>query len=99
MTAALWLLGTFTLLLSPHLAWYFTWVIPLLCVRMSWALLYLTLSAPLLYRLIWEPVPLLLHATLYLPFAAILLIESVIGPHGPTLESPNDASAAPRHAG
>jgi hypothetical protein len=98
MTAALWLLGTFTLLLSPHLAWYFTWVIPLLCVRMSWALLYLTLTAPLLYRLIWEPEPLLLHATLYLPFAAILLIESAIGPHGPTLESPNDARAAPRHA-
>jgi hypothetical protein len=99
MKSALWLLGTFTLLVSPHLPWYFTWVIPVLCFRMSWALLYLTLIAPLLYRLVWEPEPLMLHATLYLPFAAILLIEHTLGPDGPTLESPDDASAAPRHAG
>jgi hypothetical protein len=92
------LLATFTVILSPHLAWYFTWVIPLLAFRMSWAWIYLSIAAPLLYRQLWEPAPLVLHALLYLPFAALLLLELTLGRRGPATESLHDRSSLRRHA-
>ncbi len=98
MTSALWLLAAFTLFVSPHLPWYFTWVLPFLCFRTSWALIYLSVISPLLYQLVWEPEPLVLHATLYLPFAVILLIEFAVGPRRPAREPLNDDGIAPRHA-
>jgi len=96
MTSALWLLAALTLFVSPHLPWYFTWVLPFLCFRRSWALIYLSVISPLLYQEVWEPEPLVLHATLYLPFAVILLIEFALG--RPAMEPLNDGSIAPRHA-
>jgi alpha-1,6-mannosyltransferase len=98
MTSALWLLAAFTLFVSPHLPWYFTWLLPFLCFRTSWALIYLSVISPLLYQLVWEPEPLVLHATLYLPFAVILLIEFALRPRRPALEPLNDEGIAPRHA-
>ncbi|MGC2460338.1 MAG: glycosyltransferase family 87 protein [Steroidobacteraceae bacterium] len=98
MTSALWLLAAFTLFVSPHWPWYFTWVLPFLCFRTSWALIYLSAISPLLYRFVWEPEPLVLHATLYLPFAVILLIEFALGPRRPTIGPLNDEGIAPRHA-
>ena len=98
MTSALWLLAAFTLFVSPHWPWYFTWVLPFLCFRMSWALIYLSVISPLLYQFVWEPEPLVLHATLYLPFAVILLIEFALGPRRPTIGPLNDEGIAPRHA-
>lgn len=98
MTSALWLLAAFTLFVSPHLPWYFTWVLPFLCFRTSWALIYLSVISPLLYQEVWEPEPLVLHATLYVPFAVILLIEFALGPRRPALEPLNDEGIAPRHA-
>jgi hypothetical protein len=92
------LLAAFTVILSPHLAWYFTWVIPLLAFRMSWAWIYLSIAAPLLYRQVWEPAPLVLHAVLYLPFAAILLLELTLGRRRPATESLHERSTLPRHA-
>ena len=84
------LLAAFTVVLSPHLAWYFTWVIPFLAFRMSWAWIYLSIAAPLLYRQVWEPAPVVLHAALYLPFAAILLLEFALGRYRPVSEPLHD---------
>ncbi len=98
MTSALWLMAAFTVFVSPHLPWYFTWVLPFLCFRTSWALIYLSVISPLLYREVWEPEPLVLHATLYLPFAVILLIEFALGARRPATEPLNDGSIASRHA-
>src|SRR5262249_53805919 len=39
----------FLVLLSPHFAWYFAWVLPLLCRRLYLPLLYLTLVCFILY--------------------------------------------------
>jgi len=99
MTAALVLLAVFTLLLSPHLAWYFTWIIPFLCFKPSWALIYLSATAPLLYKVIWTPGTVPLHAALYLPFAIILAIEMRLGSRRPPLESLDDGSLGSRRAG
>lgn len=90
---ALLLLGTFTLILSPHVAWYFTWLVPFLCFRPSLALVYLTGSAPFLYGLVWDPGDVARSALLYVPFGAILAWELSAG----RLRSP--APEAMSHAG
>jgi alpha-1,6-mannosyltransferase len=77
--AATLTLVMFTVLLSPHLPWYFTWIIPFLCFTPSAALIYLTTSAPLLYNMVWTPGRLTLNAAIYAPFALLLLIEILIG--------------------
>jgi len=66
----------FTVLISPHHAWYFLWLIPFLCFSLSPSVLYLTLAAPALYRVGWPP-SLLGAALLYLPFLLLLAIETV----------------------
>jgi hypothetical protein len=76
--SALLLMALFTVFLSPHLDWYFTWMIPFLCFKPSWALIYLSGAAPLLYANIGAPGPLPLHAALYLPFVLILSVEIII---------------------
>ena len=40
---------SFLVLLSPHYAWYFAWVLPLLCRKLYLPLLYLTLACFILY--------------------------------------------------
>jgi len=97
--AALVLMTGFTLFVSPHLAWYFTWILPFLCFRLSWALVYLSLAAPLLYEIIWAPGELPLNATLYVPFALIFCIELWAGFRRSHQESANDGSLRSRHAG
>jgi hypothetical protein len=71
---ALAIATAFAVLISPHHAWYFLWLIPFLCFSLSPSVLYLTLAAPALYRVGWPPI--LLGATLlYLPFLLLLVIE------------------------
>jgi hypothetical protein len=65
----------FTVLISPHHAWYFLWLIPFLSFSLSPAVLYLTLAAPALYRVGWPP-SLTGAALLYVPFLALLAIET-----------------------
>ncbi len=98
-TAALVLLAAFTLVVSPHLAWYFTWIIPFLCFRPSWALIYLSAAAPLLYDIVWSPGTVPLHAALYVPFALILGLEFRLHRRHSPLESSHDGSLKSRHAG
>jgi hypothetical protein len=98
--SALLLLALFTVLLSPHLAWYFAWTIPFLCFRPSWAWIYLSGAAPLLYAIIWAPGLLKLQAALYLPFVLILIVETIVRLRMPRLEAPNDQqSLESRRAG
>jgi hypothetical protein len=100
--SALLLLALFTVALSPHLDWYFAWVIPFLCFSPSWAWIYLSGAAPLLYAKIWTPGPLALNAALYLPFLALLAVELFVRLRMPRLESSIDRidrNLGSRHAG
>jgi hypothetical protein len=67
---------TFTVLLSPHHAWYFLWLIPFLCFYPSLAVLWLTVSATALYRVGWPP-SLAGAAILYGPFTILLALENM----------------------
>jgi hypothetical protein len=61
-----------TLFASPHYAWYFVWLVTLLCVAPWWPAFWPTLTAVLLY---WEPqtghVPLWVSSTIYGGFAIL----------------------------
>jgi alpha-1,6-mannosyltransferase len=66
-------------LLSPHYAWYFAWIVPFLCFAPRLSVLYLTAAATLLYLVPGGPDPtgarMTVEAAVYGPFAALLAIE------------------------
>ena len=66
-------------LLSPHYAWYFAWIVPLLCFTPRPSALYLTLACPLLYFVPGGADPdgarLAFEWAIYGPFAALVAIE------------------------
>jgi alpha-1,6-mannosyltransferase len=70
------LVVAFTVLMSPHHAWYFMWLIPFLCFFASPAVLYLTLSSVALYRVGWPP-SVTGAAFLYVPFFILLVLENI----------------------
>jgi alpha-1,6-mannosyltransferase len=45
----------FTILLSPHYAWYFAWLVPFLCFYPAVGVVYLTCAASYLYFARWPP--------------------------------------------
>jgi alpha-1,6-mannosyltransferase len=45
----------FTIIVSPHYAWYFTWLVPFLCFYPLLGLFYLTCAAGYLYLTRWPP--------------------------------------------
>jgi len=61
---------------SPHYAWYFVWLVPLLCVAPWWPAFWPTLTAILLY---WEPetghIPLWVGFTIYGGFVILGCID------------------------
>jgi hypothetical protein len=69
--------SVFMVLLAPHFAWYFTWLIPFLCFIPSIPVLYLTLASFLLY-LTWLNDPpnrvLLLKTLMFGPFLILMLL-------------------------
>jgi hypothetical protein len=69
------LLLAFTLSVTPHYAWYFSWLIPLLCLRPSFAVLWLTLAAPALYGLPWLPDAFTVQVAIYLPALVLILLD------------------------
>ena len=71
---SLLLSGAFTVLVSPHDPWYFTWIIPLLCLRVSLAHLWLTAACVLMYVLP-DPTGVRTQALLYLPFFLLLMLQ------------------------
>jgi alpha-1,6-mannosyltransferase len=71
---ALVLASTATLAVSPHYPWYFAWLIPFLCFRPYWPLLWLTAAAFILYvedarYVLW------MGGVLYGGFAVLALID------------------------
>ncbi|HTH98928.1 MAG TPA: glycosyltransferase 87 family protein, partial [Stellaceae bacterium] len=79
----------FTLILSPHLDWYFAWVLPFACLHPRASLLYLAGASPLLYGIVWPADRLALEATIYLPFAILLLLETLRHKPVPAMEAFN----------
>jgi hypothetical protein len=77
-TAALALASLFTLLVSPHDPWYFTWLVPFLCFRLTAAHIWLTGACTLMYVLP-HPTGLAVQSLLYLPFVALLLLQFIFG--------------------
>jgi hypothetical protein len=66
----------FTVLFSPHYAWYFLWLVPFLCFFPRPSVFWLTLSATWLYRAGWPPG--ILGASIqYIPFAVLLAVENL----------------------
>ncbi|HZV20942.1 MAG TPA: glycosyltransferase 87 family protein [Hyphomicrobiales bacterium] len=65
-----------TVLFTPHYAWYFLWLIPFLCFFPRPSVFWLTLSAPLLYRIAWPPTVSGLSIE-YVPFAVLLAVENL----------------------
>ena len=68
---------TFVVLLSPHYAWYFAWLVAFTCLLPRLPFFYLTTACFVLYKL-WLPAGrdqlLLLDTIIYLPFAMLGLI-------------------------
>jgi alpha-1,6-mannosyltransferase len=73
-TAALGLASLFTLLVSPHDPWYFTWLVPFLCFRLTAAHVWLTGACTLMYVLPHPTGP-AVQSLLYLPFIVLLLLQ------------------------
>jgi hypothetical protein len=68
-----------TVLLSPHYAWYFAWLVPFLCLAPHPSVLYLTVASPLLYLVPREPdlegARMAYEAAIYGPFVALACVE------------------------
>lgn len=71
------LLAAFTLAITPHYTWYFTWLVPLLCLRPSASLVWLTAASPLLYGILPSVERFGAELLLYLPFLLILAVEAL----------------------
>jgi hypothetical protein len=68
--AALGLASLFTLLVSPHDPWYFTWLVPFLCFRFTIATCWLTGACTVMYVLP-DPTGLKAQALIYIPFLVL----------------------------
>jgi alpha-1,6-mannosyltransferase len=77
LAAAMLLAVTFMVLFSPHYPWYFTWLIPFVCVHPLAAVIYLTCAASYLHISDWPP-SLGEGLLLYGGFALILVGELAI---------------------
>jgi alpha-1,6-mannosyltransferase len=67
----------FTLLVSPHYAWYFAWLVPFLCFCPAVGVIYLTCASGALYfaqwpPTVWQAIP------IYVPCILILVVESAV---------------------
>ncbi len=63
----------FTVLLSPHMPWYFVWLLPFACLRPSASVIWLTGASSILYVSNWaDPVRL---SWLYGPYFALMAFE------------------------
>ena len=74
LAGAMLLAVAFTLLVAPHYAWYFAWLVPFLCFYPVVGVIYLTCAVNLLYFAHWPPtvseaVP------IYVPCILILMTE------------------------
>ena len=69
--------AAFTVCLSPHDPWYFTWLVPFLCFRISAPLLWLTAACTLMYVLP-EPTGLRAQSLIYIPFLGMVVLQTFL---------------------
>jgi hypothetical protein len=74
LAGAMLLAVTFTLVFSPHYAWYFAWLIPFLCFYPVVGVVYLTCACAYLYFAHWPPT-LSQGLPIYGPCILILIAE------------------------
>jgi hypothetical protein len=74
LAGAMLLAVAFTLLVAPHYAWYFAWLVPFLCFYPVVGVIYLTCAVSLLYFAHWPPT-LSEAAPIYIPCILILVAE------------------------
>ena len=67
----------FTLLVSPHYAWYFAWLVPFLCFYPAVGAIYLTCACGALYFAQWPPT-LGQAIPIYVPCILILAVEFAV---------------------
>jgi alpha-1,6-mannosyltransferase len=77
LAGAMLLAVSFTLLFSPHYAWYFAWLVPFLCFYPVVGVLYLTCACSYLYFAHWPPT-LSEGLPIYGPCILILIAEFVV---------------------
>ena len=70
------LLFAFTLAVTPHHAWYFSWLVPLLCLRPLLGILWPTVAAPALYAMPWLPDWFFIQVAIYLPALALIMLDA-----------------------
>ena len=81
LTASCILATAFTVLLSPHYSWYFSWLVPLMCFVPAAELFYLTAASFVLYGTWLGDAPeqlFRLNAALYLPFGLLAVISVAV---------------------
>jgi len=94
--AALGMASVFTLLVSPHDPWYFTWLVPFLCFRFTIATWWLTGACTLLYVLP-DPTGLKAQSLIYIPFLALCGLQYFLARQFPSPEVIH-ANRSPRHS-
>jgi hypothetical protein len=80
---ALLIATVFTVLLSPRYGWYFTWLVPFLCIIPVASVMYLTLASFLFYALWLSDAPwhlFALNALIYIPFLFFVVLRLVLRP-------------------
>ena len=89
------LASVFTVLLSPHDPWYFTWLVPFLCFRWVWANLWLTGACVFMYVSEY-PIGWRTQAILYVPFLVLLCVQHFTQPRPSSPENLDAGHATPR---
>jgi alpha-1,6-mannosyltransferase len=80
LAGAMLLAVTFTVLFSPHYAWYFAWLVPFLCFYPIIGIVYLTCAASYLYFAHWPP-SVAQGLVIYGPAVLILIAEFAVRRH------------------
>ena len=93
LAGAMLLAVAFTLLVSPHYAWYFAWLVPFLCFYPVVGVIYLTCACGALYFAQWPPT-LWQAIPIYVPCILILVAEFAMRYRRKAEEAHADAVAA-----
>ena len=94
--AALGMASLFTLLVSPHDPWYFTWLVPFLCFRFTVATFWLTGACTLMYVLP-DATGLKVQSLIYIPFLVLSVLQYLFARQFPSPEVLH-ANRAPSHS-
>ena len=93
LAGAMLLAVAFTLLVAPHYAWYFAWLVPFLCFYPVVGVIYLTCAVSLLYFAHWPPT-LWESLPIYVPCILILVTEFALRRRRKAEEPHADAALA-----